>query len=202
MTLLEILNKNKYKTDKHTNHHYIQNFYDKEFSVYKDREINLLEIGVWNGESMKLWSDYFTSAKMLVGVDTFERVPIDKVMKQLNGYNTGLHKLDSVNCSDTELQEFKDLYHNDWLDGFDIIIDDGLHTTDAQIKTFNNFSSLMKEGGLYIIEDIPGGHSVDVPEKESDKDSINEIKNNIPNVEIGISNGNRWKNQPYGIVRF
>ena len=40
---------------------------------------------------------------------------------------------------------------------FDIILDDGLHTSDGQIKTFRNFYSRVKDGGLYIIEDVGGG---------------------------------------------
>ena len=37
---------------------------------------------------------------------------------------------------------------------FDIIIDDGLHTEEANIGTFFTFEPYLKSGGVYIIEDI------------------------------------------------
>ena len=37
---------------------------------------------------------------------------------------------------------------------FDIIIDDGLHTHEAQRKTFENFIPLLKDDGVYFIEDV------------------------------------------------
>ena len=37
---------------------------------------------------------------------------------------------------------------------FDIILDDGLHTIEAQVKTFINFWPLLKKNGIYLIEDI------------------------------------------------
>ena len=37
---------------------------------------------------------------------------------------------------------------------FDYIIDDGSHMEQDQIKTFQMLKPFMKEGGVYIIEDI------------------------------------------------
>ena len=43
----------------------------------------------------------------------------------------------------------------DWGDiKFDIIIDDGKHTPRANMKTFENFSPFLAEGGQYFIEDV------------------------------------------------
>jgi hypothetical protein len=36
----------------------------------------------------------------------------------------------------------------------DLIIDDGLHDVSAQIKTLKNFFPALRDGGLYIIEDV------------------------------------------------
>ena len=57
MKLIDILNERKYQTDKHTDHHYIQEFYEIEFENLRDKELNVLEIGVWRGDSLKLWHD-------------------------------------------------------------------------------------------------------------------------------------------------
>ena len=56
-------------------------------------------------------------------------------------------KCDSLKTPTTE---FKALAK----DGFDIIIDDGLHTHEAQWKTFLNFIPYLKDGGIYFIEDV------------------------------------------------
>ena len=42
--------------------------YEKYFSEYKDKEINIMEIGVDKGKSLKLWRNYFTKAK-ICGID-------------------------------------------------------------------------------------------------------------------------------------
>ena len=41
---------------------------------------------------------------------------------------------------------------------FKIIIDDGLHTADAQISTFVNLYHRVEVGGYYVIEDINQNH--------------------------------------------
>ena len=33
--------------------------YDQYFSPYRDSEINILEIGVDNGDSLRIWREYF-----------------------------------------------------------------------------------------------------------------------------------------------
>ena len=59
MTLRELQQKNQYSTDKEFSHHYL-GVYDELFAPFKDKEINLLEVGVATGGSLKLWEKYFT----------------------------------------------------------------------------------------------------------------------------------------------
>ena len=42
--------------------------YQKYFSGYKDEKINLLEIGVDNGDSLRIWREYFINAN-ICGID-------------------------------------------------------------------------------------------------------------------------------------
>ena len=194
MKLIDILNDKGYKTDKHTSHNYIQDYYDQAFEPYKDLNINFLEIGVLDGESMKLWSDYFTNPKNIVGIDIFHRVSRSVAESNLKGYNVKLHTLnshgdanfhDGYDKSDNDkLEEFKEQYG-----GFDIIVEDGHHGVSSQVNTYNRFGSLVNEGGIYIIEDIP-------------QQNVPAIKKHIPNVEILISNGDLFKNQPFGVIKY
>jgi hypothetical protein len=56
---------NKYGSDKGTVYGDKHNFtetYEKYFKSFKDKKINILEIGVNDGSSLKMWYDYFPNA--------------------------------------------------------------------------------------------------------------------------------------------
>lgn len=153
MKLLEILNIKKYKTDKHTTHQYVQEYYETAFVPYKDKPISLLEIGVLHGESLKLWYDYFSSAE-IYGIDIFTRVSYDTVVNNVKNLDVKLHKVDSFNENEYAVNSRERYFESLGTTKFDIIIDDGLHTAESQFKTFNNFKPYMNKGGTYVIEDI------------------------------------------------
>ena len=46
--------------------------YDKYFTPYKDLEINILEIGVDNGDSLRIWREYFSKAN-ICGIDIHKK---------------------------------------------------------------------------------------------------------------------------------
>ena len=49
----------EWTSDKQTDHSYLSGYYEREFKN-RDRDINLLEIGVAQGDSLRLWSEWFT----------------------------------------------------------------------------------------------------------------------------------------------
>ena len=57
--------------DKGTVHSYIPE-YERLFEPYRDKEINILEIGIAYGESLELWDKYFNNAKIF-GADIHEK---------------------------------------------------------------------------------------------------------------------------------
>jgi len=206
MKLIDILNERQYKTDKHTSHDYIQTIYDPMFEVIKDDNISLCEIGVHNGESMKLWSDYFTNAKHIVGVDIFERTSLEEVKDNLKDYNVNLHKFNSTEDTD-ESKAFIEQYS----DGFDIIIDDGNHHWQSQIDTFKKFSPLMNTGGVYIIEDVgledegamhKGPFVLGTESGKVEQTLIPMLQKEIPDIRFYVTGGKNFKNQPVGIITF
>jgi len=75
-TLLELFQKYnnyedvEYPSDKNSYHSYIEDVYEEYFSQYKNKKINLLEIGVAFSGSIRLWNDYFKNAK-IYGIDNF-----------------------------------------------------------------------------------------------------------------------------------
>ena len=95
-TLLEIQNEYNFKTDKNTWHSYLDT-YEKLFNRFTDKEINLFEIGVLAGESLKLWSKYLPKS-MIYGCDIYERVSFEDVESNLYGFdNIFLAGVDSFN---------------------------------------------------------------------------------------------------------
>jgi predicted O-methyltransferase YrrM len=150
--ILEILEKHningfdKPGTDKASDHSY-DKFYSKYLSCYCDKEGSLLEIGVAYGGSSLMWQEFLPKFK-LVMVDVGEFMhPSIKERMDTNRFNYLTGK-DAFNI-DT-LEEIKSLNP----DGFDIIIEDGPHTVESQIFAIQNYSKLLKSGGILIIEDI------------------------------------------------
>jgi hypothetical protein len=142
--LKEIFNKNQ--CDKSSKHFY-ELIYEKDFSLLKDKKINILEIGVFRGESMSSWIEYFPNANVY-GIDIFIRVK-EKDINILSHPRTKHIKADSTKS------DIKSIIKEQWPNTyFDIIIDDGLHTPIANKNTFENLIDFLKEDGVFYIEDL------------------------------------------------
>ena len=119
------------------------NEYDRILSSYKDKEINFLEIGVQNGGSLEIWSKYFDSAQKIIGCDINpkcgELVYEDPRIEVIVG--------DACN-SETKKQILNHAAQ------FDVIIEDGSHTSSDIIKTFALYFQNLKYDGVFIFEDL------------------------------------------------
>lgn len=137
---------NKHECDKGSKHGY-ERCYEPDFEKLKNKEINILEIGVDAGLSLGAWYDYFPKAK-IYGIDLFQRSKMEDIKYFEKDRIEGL-KADSTK----PLTKFEVM--NRWPDiKFDIIIDDGMHAPEHNLKTFKNFFPLLNEGGHYYIEDV------------------------------------------------
>ena len=201
--LIDILKDKKYQTDKWTDHYYVQDLYEPLFEQFQNKKVNVLEIGVWNGESMKLWHDYFVNAKNIVGIDIFVRSSFKEVSGWLKDYDVKLHKFNSHEDTD-KFNEFAETYK----EGFDIIIDDGSHWYENQINTYKKFKNLMNPGGVYIIEDISFEREESVYTSykltESGMQNVVEakIQRDIPEMQFYMTGGELFQNQPVGVIYF
>ena len=161
MTLIEIITNNeyidKYKTDKESRHRYCSSYYDQVFYNLKDKKLNILEIGIKNGSSLVLWNEYFKNS-IIYGIDNSDLIG---------------SRLDNYPRIKTIIQDAyrKELTYN--LPLFDIIIDDGPHTIESQIKFINNYFKKLNKGGKLIIEDILGNYNLNELIKEANKFSSN-----------------------------
>lgn len=130
---------NMFSTDKEWINEYISRFYEECFAKFVHREnLTLLEIGVYHGGSLFLWSQYFPNG-MIYGID-----PNDKTRGQLRRIpNVRFIRMDAYNEDTIKL-----------LPEFDIIIDDGDHVFEHQEFVIRNYRKKLKQNGILIIEDV------------------------------------------------
>jgi len=142
MTLKDILDKNN--CDKSHRHRY-DLIYERDFYKKKNHNINILEVGVFRGESTASWLEYFPNAT-IVGIDTFERIDESKIKTLENKRVKKIKEDSTLPRVKNYLQELNLKY--------DFIIDDGLHTPIANKKTFENLFEFLKNDGIYYVEDF------------------------------------------------
>jgi hypothetical protein len=133
-------------SDKNTHHSYIKDVYEEYFTEFRDKEINLLEIGVSTGASLRLWREYFSKAK-IYGIDPFENPEHKKIATKLI---TNPLKDVTLIVEDAYRQESADS-----IPDMDLIIDDGPHNYQSQVDAIKYYLPKLKPGGYMFIEDIP-----------------------------------------------
>ncbi len=138
-------------SDKATIHTYVD-AYEKYLSPYVNTNCSVLEIGVWEGGSSLLWQE-FLSPKEICAVDIDDYIKIrDKLNSSFKFYLRNAYTQDTVS-----------LIKNDFPKGFDIIIEDGLHTEESNRFSIYNYLPMLKSGGIMVIEDIPANTAIEVP---------------------------------------
>ncbi len=144
MNLLETYNYTKCKSDKEINddfsHKYISSFYEEKIGYKKNDNINILEIGIQYGYSLKLWQDYFTNAN-IYGFDIQDQLKVN--------FNSNVHTKFFDAYSEEAIEYLKNLNIK-----FDIIIDDGPHSIESQDYICKNYKQFLKDDGILFIEDI------------------------------------------------
>jgi hypothetical protein len=127
----------KYECDKVSRHKYHE-LYPNIFDKFKNEDINLFEIGVCEGKSLKVWKEFYPNCNVF-GLDIKREIFNDDV-KIFKGDQSNINDLINV---------------VNQIPKCDIIIDDGSHVPEHQLKTFYYlFENLLKDGGTYVIEDV------------------------------------------------
>jgi hypothetical protein len=144
----------KYGCDKASKHGY-DTVYRRNLAALCQAPIRLLEIGVFRGASIKAWLEYFPNAT-IYGIDTFQRVEMEK----LDIFGHKRVKLLKHNSLDENVNKEMKVHWGEDI-AFDVIIDDGLHTPEANLKTLVNTIEFLKPNGMYFIEDTWPLHLMD-----------------------------------------
>jgi len=116
--------------------------YEEKFSDYKKLPIKLFEIGIENGGSLEIYSKYFSNAELILGCD------INKSCEKLE-YKESNIKTIIGDIKDNKIKNEIIRYSK-----FDIIIDDGSHSSIDTVIAFCNYFEHLKDGGLFVVEDL------------------------------------------------
>lgn len=120
--------------------HYFD-IYDRHFSAYRNKEIVVLEIGVFQGGSLQMWKHYFGPKAKIYGID------IDPECKKYEEEN-----VEVFIGSQSEKNFLRDVKQK--IPPIDILIDDGGHTMNQLKTSFDELFDHVKMDGVYALEDL------------------------------------------------
>jgi len=114
-------------------------------------KVRILEIGVQDGNSLRLWETMFPDHVIIVGVVYGKSGSV-----RVDAFKTKISDKIVLYHGDQSDEKFLRHLQEDLFDlKFDIIIDDGSHIPWHQIFTLERlFGDLLMEGGIYVIEDV------------------------------------------------
>jgi hypothetical protein len=155
MNLEEIVDNSR--TDKNTIHSYLP-LYQNLLINKRESAKNVLEVGILQGGSIKLWSDFFTNAT-IYGLD---------IMNSNNVWE-GIKNNEKI-----ILYTSTDAYNNDFfINHFlnknircDFMLDDGPHSLESMIQFIKLYSQIMTDDGILIIEDVQSWNWIDILKNE------------------------------------
>jgi hypothetical protein len=187
----------------------VQHGYTKVYNeIMKDKReyADIFEIGIYQGNSIRLWRDYFKSG-IVCGVDNGRLLPYSKVnvgfsnenpsedeIKLLSGETSEVDfswiENDRVKCFIADQRSESDLeksFNHFGVNNFDFIIDDGHHYQEHQQISFEILFKNVKPGGYYIIEDVAANDNLKKGhfwgQKNSDlSDTTDSVFNNFMNT--------------------
>ena len=145
------------RTDKNTLHSYLP-LYDKLLARLRHTAKNVLEVGIYNGGSIKLWRDFFVNARVHA-LDIMSSDGVWDVLK--NDNNISLYT-----STDAYNEAFFKATFIDTNTKCDFMLDDGPHTLESMKAFIRLYSQLLTENGILIIEDVQSWGWIEVLKSE------------------------------------
>jgi len=120
--------------------HYFE-IYVRHFAPFRGLPITMLEIGVSHGGSLQMWKHYFGPQARIYGMDIDPRC---SVLAEEN--------VEIIIGDQSDRAFLRKLRHE--LPPFDIVLDDGGHGMEQLIVTFEELFPHVRDGGVYLAEDL------------------------------------------------
>lgn len=175
-------------------HHNYTTFYHALFSPVRNETLRVFELGLGTnntslpsnmgangkpGASLRGWREYFPNAAVF-GAD----IDKDILFKE--------DRITTFYCDQLSPEVIKHMWETAELsDGFDIIVEDGLHTFEANKCFFENSIHKLNKRGVYIIEDIT---SSSMSQMTSQVEEWKKIYPHLAFRIVTIPHTNRWDN--------
>lgn len=119
--------------------HYFD-IYHRHFAGLRGQSLTMIEIGVFNGGSLRMWRDYLGPQATIVGVD------INPDCRQFA--EPGIDIVIGDQGDRSFLRSLADRYPE-----YAVLIDDGGHHMHQQIATFEELYPRLRSDGIYLCED-------------------------------------------------
>ena len=133
----------QYGTDKSSITHNYTKMYEQFMNQDRLEVLKVLEIGLGNGASARMWKDYFPNATIYV-IENFG----DENKNIWNGTTIHEDRIIIINGSQDDSNTWNKVPYN-----LDFVIDDGSHIPEHQITSVNLGFEKLKSGGVWFIED-------------------------------------------------
>lgn len=154
MTFFEFYQQGGSISEKGRTHDYIKQWYSPEFTPRRDEHLTIVELGVFRGDGVRLFKDWFHNAR-IVGIDPL----VDGIFKQNVAQSTQeellIHKDIEFIFKDAYTTEVVNMFEDE---SIDYLIDDGPHTIESQLWSIEHYFPKIKKGGTIIVEDIQDIH--------------------------------------------
>jgi hypothetical protein len=185
----------KYGSDKGNGPHNYTIFYYELFKNKKNESLNIFELGLGTnntdvpsnmgkngkpGASLRGWRDFFINSN-IYGADIDKRILFNE------------NRIKTFYCDQKNEKIIKEMWNNEELKDllFDIIIEDGLHEFQANLKFLTNTLYKLKLGGYYICEDLLPQTIIDF---ENEFNNLNRTFSNFSFEIIKLENSNNRYN--------
>lgn len=158
-----------YKTDKSSKYHNFSKYYETHLSSFKNKKINIVEIGSAKGASAAAFFSYFNNCNIFC---------LDNHIENFEYTSKYIHPV-LVDCSnENEVERFyrlKKIKNQN----IDFLIDDGSHRLDDILKSIKFHFKRVISGGYYIIEDYLHPNYYEHCNNNSEEIKIDQLLNNI-----------------------
>lgn len=128
------------RTDKGPQDHGFTEVYERFLFTRRNDPIRILEIGIDQGGSLKMWADYFPKAR-IYGIDIEDRSSMET--DRVKTFVADQSKRDQLGAF---LAKYPGPY--------DLILDDGGHSMEQQQVSLGFLFPQVAPGGIYVVEDV------------------------------------------------